>query len=40
MNKKHLYTVATVLAVYAACAALQKVWPIPVLGPYLPKASS
>jgi len=39
MNKKHLYTAVTILAVYAAVAAVQKVYPIPVIGPYLPKAA-
>lgn len=40
MNKKHLYTAVTILAVYAAVAAIQKVYPIPVVGAYLPKASA
>jgi hypothetical protein len=40
MNKKHLYTAVTILAVYAAVAAVQKMWPIPVIGAYLPKASA
>jgi len=40
MNKKHLYTAVTILAVYAAVAALQKSFPIPVIGAYLPKASA
>lgn len=40
MNKKHLYTAVTILAVYAVVAAVQKSFPIPVIGPYLPKASA
>ena len=39
MNKKHLYTAVTILAVYAVVAGIQKMYPIPVIGPYLPKAS-
>jgi hypothetical protein len=39
MNKKHLYTAVTILAVYAVVAAVQSVYPIPVVGKYLPKAA-
>lgn len=37
MDKKHLYTAATILAVIAAVAAFQKhVYKLPVVGEYLP----
>lgn len=40
MNKQVLHTALIALAAFAACKALQKVVPIPVVGAYLPGGSS
>lgn len=39
MNKQVIHTALIALGAFAACVALQKMFPIPVVGAYLPGAN-